>query len=735
MEGLTRAGISAVALLLSASAMGKISPSDIKELGHVGYGVYAPDSALDNPSTKLDCVVASSVPVRSSKSATNNLDKQKLTLASGKDYTISIGGKVRTDSFASSQANRYNKDNVDADGNKVDKIARIQGTLDWALETELGKNKFKVPVVASKVAIRTKGTWGNRDSIASTASVEPKLMSARNGSHSHSFGKHMIWMREGWLKLNINDVFGLFFDNPQVLTLGAFPFSMGRGIALGSSFSVNPGNLGFYTDNVVDQYAYGVRFNGVAKEDVIEYDLYGGLISTFDDSFSNVSANVLGQEPGRRFNQMRGSGKTNFIVASRLKWHPIAGKDGDAKLCLEPYALYNRDPNQKVEFLHDAKSDLGTLGWATELKVGDFELGFDVARNVGSQKVKAWDRNKVKIEERKGRPVQIYSDVVATDGTTSYKVVLAKKDGKGVTNGTWATVQSSVDRSGQSTDGNNATITLKDSTGAASSATLYIDSDGVISDDSSGTAVTLKSSSSRVRAGYKNKYQGNMIVADASYWLHKDVLKVSSMFGYASGDENPNADLESPGDSSVDGAYGGFIPLQSTYTGSRVKSSFVLAGRIPRLLSLPLPGSNVNNPFASTVNSMTNLVFAGASVRWTPESDKKWDVHSNMMTYWQAHATKILSDGSSDTYAAKHLGFELNTFVECSPVTDMKFYGVGSIFFPGQHYTDIKGRALNSAQKTFIDSLDWTGVDGAEATPLLGDNVALFFNLGFEYKI
>ncbi|MBT6130807.1 hypothetical protein HOH54_00865 [bacterium] len=65
----------------------------------------------------------------------------------------------------------------------------------------------------------------------------------------------------------------------------------------------------------------------------------------------------------------------------------------------------------------------------------------------------------------------------------------------------------------------------------------------------------------------------------------------------------------------------------------------------------------------------------------------------------------------------------------------MKFYGVGSIFFPGQHYTDIKGRALNSAQKTFIDSLDWTGVDGAEATPLLGDNVALFFNLGFEYKI
>ncbi len=47
-----------------------------------------------------------------------------------------------------------------------------------------------------------------------------------------------------------------------------------------------------------------------------------------------------------------------FLIASRLNCdifdHPYYGH-----LHIEPYALYNKDPEQKIEFLGDASSQLG----------------------------------------------------------------------------------------------------------------------------------------------------------------------------------------------------------------------------------------------------------------------------------------------------------------------------------------------------------------------------------------
>ncbi len=80
-----------------------------------------------------------------------------------------------------------------------------------------------------------------------------------------------------------------------------------------------------------------------------------------------------------------------------------------------------------------------------------------------------------------------------------------------------------------------------------------------------------------------------MIVADAAYTIARPQIKVAIAGGYASGDENPNKDLEDPNDSNVDGDFSGFIGLQEIYTGKRVRSGFLLsgAGRIPRVLSFP----------------------------------------------------------------------------------------------------------------------------------------------------
>ena len=70
---------------------------------------------------------------------------------------------------------------------------------------------------------------------------------------------------------------------------------------------------------------------------------------------------------------------------------------------VEPYILYNHNPEQKVEFIGDAKSDLCTFGIAGEFELGNFECGFDTAFNFGKQTVYGWDRNIIKLENKGGQ--------------------------------------------------------------------------------------------------------------------------------------------------------------------------------------------------------------------------------------------------------------------------------------------------------------------------------------------
>ena len=90
-------------------------------------------------------------------------------------------------------------------------------------------------------------------------------------------------------------------------------------------------------------------------------------------------------------------------------------------------------------------------------------------------------------------------------------------------------------------------------------------------------------------------------------------VKVCAAFGFASGDANPNRDLQFHGDSDINQIYEGFIGLQEAYGGNRVKSAYLMSGqgKIPRPLSFPT--QEVYDPYAVVVNRFTNLVFAGAS--------------------------------------------------------------------------------------------------------------------------
>ena len=203
------------------------------------------------------------------------------------------------------------------------------------------------------------------------------------------------------------------------------------------------------------------------------------------------------------------------------------------------------------------------------------------------------------------------------------------------------------------------------------------------------------------------------------------------MAGIATCDENPNNETK-------DGVYSGFIPLQEVYSGGRVRSTFLLggAGRLTRPLSAP-KSSQAPSKFAQTVNGFSNIVFIGSGLNWEPEDrEKPFQVNPNVIAYWQEKPTHKFSAEENrelTCLASTYLGTELNVFAHYMVFKVMKLFAVGSVFFPGTHYRDIKGKPLTSDQQSLLDRLDRTGFS-QDRIPNLGDDAAYTFNVGLEFK-
>lgn len=611
--------------------------------------------------------------------------------------------------------------------NEEDRIFFIRHTIDTSFHYGYGKNCFNHEIVQLHMNMRDRGIWGNPESIASTTSNTIKAYEVRFGDHSHALPRHIWWIRELWVDLDINNVLGLSFDNDHFVTIGAFSFKLGRGIALGDAYQVTPDPiLGFSVEGAVDQYAFGGKFYGDIIPHVLGYDLYGAIINNKADSFSNTGAKIRGNEFGKKFNPFREFGVVNFILAGKLRYTPPTGEYAD--VYVEPYWFYNNDPEQRVEFLGDATSKLGTVGIAGEFRVGRVEFGFDTAFNLGRQLVKGIDRNIIVQKNDKGFLSIVNSsvDLVLNPGTAleskqklPYRLQVVDQEGATID------VQSVVDQAFENASENGRVI--------LENVTL---DNVLVTDDLNPVPARIVNGKDRFRNPYKNEYDGSMFIADASYWLYKRDLKIAGALGFATGDANPNRDLQFPGDSNEDRVFSGFIPFQEFYAGTRVRSVFFLsgAGRIPRLVDFP--SEQTNSKFASTVQRFTNIVFIGASLWYLPsESEHNLDINPNILCYWQEFQTRRFSSkeahfGCERTSA--YLGLEANVFFNVEPVKDLRFFKKLGIFFPGQHYTDVKGRPISIAQQEFLDRKDRTGVVvGRE--PLLGDDISFATSFGFEY--
>lgn len=611
------------------------------------------------------------------------------------DVDFIFSGVFKPETFYGKNINWLNNDN------DFDKSYYSRHVLDLTADILYGKHTHDMKLLEFLFQLRNKGVWGNPESIAKTTFADIKVLNVIKGSHTHGFPRHVFWIRQLWLQFNINQFASLPFENIHTFTIGSFPFQLGRGIALGDAYAVGPEVLGFWNDGAVDQYAFGAKFAGDLFPKKLSYDLYTAILQNNSTGLADTEKTINAQEFGGITNPARGFGKVNYIVAARLNWTPF-DNTWLGKLTLEPYGFYNNDPEQKIEFQADASSKLGTAGLAGEFYGNRFEFGFDYAMNFGQQRVKGWDRNVIKENNRGGVVTLVNDQVTATYINTSGVPVteaapfVEKSD-----------AQKIIDTTARSESQNGEKIGTVTSLG-------YLPNEP-------GTEIVLKNKAARFGNPYINKYNGWMFVTDAGYSFGKNKdLQIAIASGIASGDDNPNFET-------LDGTYDGFISLQEMYSGKRVRSVFLLggAGKLKRLLSTPTP-RDVQAPTtkAQAISGFTNLIFCGTSLKWKPKEWKKpFEINPNVLSFWQEKQI-----GNARTY----LGTEAGLFINWSMMKDLKLFWVSSLFFPGSHYTDRKGEAvLTDEERQFYNDQNPTAIQDRIAG--LGNNVSYTFNMGLIY--
>lgn len=623
----------------------------------------------------------------------NGLQAELRTIYNDLEFICS--GVFKPETFYGKNVNWLNN------ANDFDKMYFSRHALDLMVDVLYGAKTYDTKVLEFLFQVRNKGVWGNPESIASTTFADIKILNAIRGSHKHGFPRHIFWIRQLWLQFNLNQATGLPFKNIHTFTLGAFPFQLGRGIALGDAYAVGSEALGFWADSAIDQFAFGAKFSGEIFQKILSYDLYTAILQNNSGSLADTEKVVYAQDIEGLTKPERGFGKVNYIVAGRLNW-TLFDNAWLGRMTLEPYGLYNNDPEQKIEFPADASSKLGTTGLAGEFYGNRFEFGFDYAVNFGQQRVRGWDRNIIREENRGGIVTLVNDQVIATYTNLSGVTVtepapfVLKSD-----------AQVLIDTKDRDEKQNGKEIGTVSSLG-------YLTNEP-------GTNIILTNKRARFGKTYTNKYQGWMFVTDAAYLFGKTKdVQVAVAAGVTSGDDNPNF-------ATKDGEYDGFISLQEVYSGKRVRSVFLLggAGRLKRLLSTPAD-ADVQAPStkAQNISGFTNLVFCGTSLKWKKSTWKKpFEINPNVLAFWQEYQI-----GNARTF----LGVEAGLFINWSLLKDLKLFWVSSMFFPGSHYTDRKGAAvLTEEERRFYNSENPTAIRDRIAG--LGNNVAYTFNLGLIY--
>lgn len=550
------------------------------------------------------------------------------------------------------------------------------------------------PSITAKISLKSMGTFDVDQFVLPMPVQGPiKFSQSLIDDHTHYLSEPVFWFNELWLRINLADALNLPFKGNHTLTLGIFPFFIGRGIALGYN---NPDfQAPFFlivpTFSILNQYPAGILLSGDIMP-TLTYDFYGSVVNNKGSRFSDTAVlTKVGLIDHRRCGR-RGFGSVHYYIASRIQWDPVVTEYELAHM--EAYAVLDNNPLFNSPFsreqfpirFSDKRTEhvlfrLKTFGVAGEYVTGNWEFGFDTAKNFGYAHYFGSDLNEVTLTVDEGLVEEINTRVYTTAGT----LAPASFDNQMIIN-------NSIQNQAQ----NRKLI-----------------------------SPTLINGPTRFRDTFPLLMRGWMFIGDAAYTMN-NYWKFATTVGISSGGPVISQITNNVFINTL------FIGLQELYIGKRVRNAFFLNGSYfgPRPIDIPYQAA------ASTANltrpGFVNMILSGCSAEYTNcLKDYPLTVKSNLLWYWSQYQAINFSI-NPPAPVPRFYGTEFNTFASLVMDEYVKWVGVILLFFPGTFYKALQNQPLTISDFEYTSARD--AGNPVNYTPLMGADPSFVVNVGLEWS-
>jgi hypothetical protein len=598
-------------------------------------------------------------------------------------WTLDFGGKYVTENFFSNNMTTLNS-KFD-----VDNVFYVRSTADYFFSMMYGD--YKKPNLMFYNAFRFRFRWGaptDAKNVDSNVNIAQVTQSVKGTATT----RHLLWMREAWIKVNIGDL-----DLNNYFQAGLIPYQVGRGISLGAAYEAL-GFLGFVPGSSIDQFAPSLLLSLNPIKNRLIVDAYVALTEnnqlSIDQNIEVIRRNEIGGC------SQRGINRQSFIAA--LRSDIIVFEKDKKKINVEPYFVWQHAPDQDLELTNDVNTDIGTAGIAVEGIYKRFNWGLEGAVNFGEIDIRPLDRNKVVLSSSTiispdtSFVSEIYDKIFAEfllDGKITLVKAAASLDAAQIVNASTKDVSENGKYIGEYT-------------------TAF------------GETVRLFNAINRFRPEQRKSLQGYFFVADGSYDIIPNNLIVSFGVGYASGEVDPQLDGNKVSrEKLLNQTFNGFIPLQSVYSGKRLRHLVLFNQGVPRFaVKNPLADLSLSNVtgvvVSDTINEMTNIAFVGGRIDWKiPQLKKyKFTVSQNVIPYFIPDPSSFVVSHPEDAFilleqSSNYLGTELTTEWSALFYEKLKFSGYFGVLIPGQHYKDMcgtpvgKGKLLSGKDIAYVGNI------------------------------
>lgn len=632
------------------------------------------------------------------------------------DFDIKFGGRVKQDFFLWEKPFLFGADK--------DEVAwYLRSKIEAGVKVQQGKKVYGKPATEAAIKFSAYGYWQGNDAYDSHTK-ETISLAALDGAttgdrHWHRDIMPRVYLEEGWYKLNFGAFVPALEDHPISLTVGYFPYIIGRGLSLGvhnDLANTYAGWEGLSRYTRFPSMPPGILVRGQVSEN-FTWDIYYNKWRANNYALERLYAPVY-QNRLNWPSVYRSKDKDRDTIALRADLRVRPSESG--KLDFQPYLIYTRAPELPVEFEADSKARLGTVGCMSEWDNNGWNINVEMAGQFGTQEMFAFDRNTVVLEKdgATGNVQEKFTHLRLGNQATGSKAAVTTEL-LGIAN---LARNRTLERNGQQ---------LQTATGAS-----YVQN---------GQAVFNSNlwGNPRIRPTYKLNYSGLMGLADVAYSFKKTPLKAAASVGYIGGDKYPY-NTEEGSNREISKSYKGFIAQRGFYSGKNVHSIMIL-----EQLVVPRPTNIVNRLLYAENNyrDYSNLQFVGTNVVWYPLAQKeKLSIEPNILGFWEVSDLKKwdmnaqhpddviraqlaragITGWMSDKNASKFLGTELNTMVTYNIFKNCSFCWKGWIFKPGQLYYDLKGQPNAFGRRK--------NPDGSNVILTQGTDASWGFYTGIDYK-